>query len=195
MSDDSAARLRQTGLTPSHESDLQVVHGLAAELRDIVHDHARHDGFVKFSGTRWMSYYHSLDRILMEHDRRQAEIYKYADEIERLRRELGQVSDADSWVSEADAAHLDSLLNWCEFNDMESHRALQRLVNDRARLRGEVTRLRGGGCARDQTTTQFCAEAVFLQGELDTSRKRCRELMIRQGEMDAEMRRVRSEQP
>ena len=118
-----------------------------------------------------------------------------ADEIERLRRELGQVSDADSWVSKADAAHLDSLLNWCEFNDMESHRALQRLVNDRARLRGEVTRLRGGGCARDQTTTQFCAEAVFLQGELDTSRKRCRELMIRQGEMDAEMRRLRSEQP
>ena len=70
-----------------------------------------------------------------------------ADEIERLRRELGQVSDADSWVSEADAAHLDSLLNWCEFNDMESHRALQRLVNDRARLRGEVTRLRA--LARD----------------------------------------------
>lgn len=65
-----------------------------------------------------------------------------ADEIKRLRRELGQVSDADSWVSKADAAHLDSLLNWCEFNDMESHRALQRLVNDRARLRGEVTRLR-----------------------------------------------------
>jgi len=87
MNDDIVPRLPQTGLTPSHESDLQVVHGLAAELRDIAHDHARHDGFVKFSGTRWMSYYHSLDRILMEHDRRQAEIYKYADEIERLRKE------------------------------------------------------------------------------------------------------------
>jgi len=87
MSDDIVARLPQTGLTPSHESDLQVVHGLAAELRDIAHGHARHDGFVKFSGTRWMSYYHSLDRILMEHDRRQAEIYKYSDEIERLRAE------------------------------------------------------------------------------------------------------------
>jgi hypothetical protein len=69
-------------------------------------------------------------------------IQKSADEIERLRRELGQVSDADSWVSEADAAHLDSLLNWCEFNAMDWHRALARLVNDRARLRGEVTRLR-----------------------------------------------------
>ena len=108
MSDDIVARLPKTCLTPSHESDLQVVHGLAAELRSIVHDHARDDGFVKFSGTRWLAYYQSLDRILMEHDRRQAEIYKSADEIERLR---------------------------------------------------------AGGCARDQTTTQFCAEAVALQRE------------------------------
>ena len=98
-------------------------------------------------------------------------IQKSADEIERLQRELGQVSNADSWVSEADAAHLDSLLNWCEFNDMESHRALQRLVNDRARLRGEVTRLRGGGCARDQKTTQYCAEAVALQREVERLRE------------------------
>lgn len=101
-----------------------------------------------------------------------------ADEIERLRRELGQVSDADSWVSKADAAHLDSLLNWCEFNDMESHRALQRLVNDRARLRGEVTRLRAGGCARDQTTTQFCAEAERL-------RDRCNRLLHQLQEFEA----------
>ena len=89
-----------------------------------------------------------------------------ADEIERLRRELGQVSDADSWVSKMDAALLDSLLNWCEFNAMDSYRALQRLVNDRARLRAEVIRLRAGGCARDQTTTQFCAEAERLRNEL-----------------------------
>lgn len=101
-----------------------------------------------------------------------------ADEIERLKRELGQVSDADSWVSKADAAHLDSLLNWCEFNDMESHRALQRLVNDRARLRGEVTRLRGGGCARGQTTTQFCAEAEQL-------RERCNRLLHQLQEFEA----------
>lgn len=80
-------RMPQTCLIPSHESDLQVVHGLAAELRCIAHDHARDDGFVKFSGTRWLAYYHSLDRILMEHDRRQAEIYKASDEIERLRAE------------------------------------------------------------------------------------------------------------
>ena len=90
MKDDIVPRLPQTGLIPSRESDLQVVHGLAAELRFIAHDHARDDGFVKFSGTRWLSYYHSLDRILIEHDRRQAEIYKYADEIERMRQLSGE---------------------------------------------------------------------------------------------------------
>lgn len=29
----------------------------------------------------------------------------------------------------------------------------------------EIERLRAGGCARDQTTTQFCAEAAVLQAE------------------------------
>lgn len=85
--------------------------------------------------------------------------WEAADEIERLRRELGQVSDADSWVSEADAAHLDSLLNWCEFNDMESHRALQRLVNDRARLRGDVTRLRK---ERDEARREVCEWVAMM---------------------------------
>jgi hypothetical protein len=32
-------------------------------------------------------------------------------------------------------------------------------------LRAEVERLKAGGCARDQGTTQFCAEAVALQAE------------------------------
>ena len=101
-----------------------------------------------------------------------------ADEIERLRRELGQVSDADSWVSKVDAALLDNLLNWCEWNAGDSHRALQRLVNDRARLRAEVIRLRKGGCARDQTTTQFCAEAERL-------RERCNRLLHQLQEFEA----------
>lgn len=34
------------------------------------------------------------------------------------------------------------------------------------RLRAEVERLRAGGCARGQTTTQFCAEAERLRNEL-----------------------------
>jgi hypothetical protein len=31
----------------------------------------------------------------------------------------------------------------------------------------EIKRLRAGGCARDQTTTQFCAEAVELREQND----------------------------
>lgn len=36
----------------------------------------------------------------------------------------------------------------------------------------EIERLRAGGCARDQTTTQFCAESVQLQRRLDELEKR-----------------------
>lgn len=35
-----------------------------------------------------------------------------------------------------------------------------------SQLRDEVARLRAGGCARDQRTTQFCAEAVELKRKL-----------------------------
>jgi regulator of replication initiation timing len=35
----------------------------------------------------------------------------------------------------------------------------------REALRAEVERLKAGGCARGQSTTQFCAEAVALQAE------------------------------
>lgn len=34
----------------------------------------------------------------------------------------------------------------------------------------EIQRLRAGGCARDQKTTQFCAEAVALQREVERLR-------------------------
>ena len=87
MTDDIVSRLRGSPLIPSIETDLQVVHGLAAELRDIAHDFGNRGGLVKFSGSRWLDYYHSLDRTLMEHDRRQCEIYSAANEIERLRKE------------------------------------------------------------------------------------------------------------
>lgn len=36
-----------------------------------------------------------------------------------------------------------------------------------SQLRDEIARLRTGGCARDQRTTQFCAEAVELERELE----------------------------
>ena len=35
----------------------------------------------------------------------------------------------------------------------------------------EIERLRAGGCARDQKTTQYCAEAVRLQAEIDRLRE------------------------
>jgi hypothetical protein len=33
------------------------------------------------------------------------------------------------------------------------------------KLQAEVERLKAGGCARDQSTTQYCAEAVALQAD------------------------------
>ena len=36
----------------------------------------------------------------------------------------------------------------------------------------EIERLRRGGCARDQRTTQYCAEAVSLQNQLDNMKAR-----------------------
>jgi hypothetical protein len=38
------------------------------------------------------------------------------------------------------------------------------------KLRAEIKRLKAGGCARDQSTTQFCAEAVALKAEIEKLR-------------------------
>lgn len=38
----------------------------------------------------------------------------------------------------------------------------------------EIERLRKGGCARDQKATQFCAEAVALQREVEQLREALR---------------------
>jgi hypothetical protein len=43
--------------------------------------------------------------------------------------------------------------------------ALRSLAAERDALKAEVERLKAGGCARDQSTTQFCAEAAALQAE------------------------------
>jgi len=46
----------------------------------------------------------------------------------------------------------------------ECHAAeVARLTKERDEARAEVARLKAGGCARYQRTTQFCAEAVALQ--------------------------------
>ena len=38
------------------------------------------------------------------------------------------------------------------------------------RQAAEITRLQAGGCARDQTTTQYCAEAAALAAEIERLR-------------------------
>jgi len=43
--------------------------------------------------------------------------------------------------------------------------ALRSLAAERDALRAEAERLKAGGCARGQSTTQFCAEAVALKAE------------------------------
>lgn len=43
---------------------------------------------------------------------------------------------------------------------------IQSIMGEIESLESEVNRLRAGGCARDQRTTQWCAEAVSLQAEV-----------------------------
>jgi hypothetical protein len=65
-----------------------------------------------------------------------------SDIVERLRRiakELPQTSGNQAWLRPEDTTAWEAA--------------------------DEIERLRAGGCARDQTTTQYCAEAVALQSE------------------------------
>jgi|LauGreDrversion4_2_1035121.scaffolds.fasta_scaffold02422_6 regulator of replication initiation timing len=55
--------------------------------------------------------------------------------------------------------------------DIESVRGKIVMMEEQiATLTKEVERLRAGGCARYQNTTQFCAEAVALQDEVKALR-------------------------
>lgn len=64
------------------------------------------------------------------------------------------------------------------------------------RLSNEVERLRAGGCARDQRTTQYCAEAVRLQADIERLRKErdearlayCCEVLVLYGDADEQYR-------
>ena len=49
---------------------------------------------------------------------------------------------------------------------LESRIVMQELLAICRRDRAEVERLRAGGCARDQNTTQYCSEAVTLEAKL-----------------------------
>lgn len=53
-------------------------------------------------------------------------------------------------------------------NDSENRvYEINMLSSDLEVAQKEIDRLRAGGCARNQSTTQFCAEAVALQNEID----------------------------
>ena len=65
---------------------------------------------------------------------------------------------SDEFESEMDAILLEQLINWCEFNEMNWHRLLARLVNDRDRLRAE----------RDEARRMYCEE-LSLRAFGDTS--------------------------
>jgi len=43
---------------------------------------------------------------------------------------------------------------------------IETAIAEAVNLRAEVERLRAGGCARDQNTTQYCSEAVTLEAKL-----------------------------
>ncbi len=61
-------------------------------------------------------------------------------------------------------------------------------ADDITRLKAEVDRLRAGGCARDQSTTQYCAEAARLAEENERLRAALKK-------RDMELDRVRSAEP
>ena len=45
----------------------------------------------------------------------------------------------------------------------------------------EIARLRAGGCARDQGTTQYCAEAAKLAAEIERLRAALRKINVGEG--------------
>ena len=55
--------------------------------------------------------------------------------------------------------------------------AQQRIIQE---LRAEISSLKAGGCARDQSTTQFCAEAVRVEEKLGAMQRHvelCRQIV------------------
>jgi DNA repair exonuclease SbcCD ATPase subunit len=67
--------------------------------------------------------------------------------------------DFRAWLEASDGGLLDTI-------DLLRSRC-EHLETDRNNLELENRRLRAGGCARDQRTTQYCAEVVTLQAEIE----------------------------
>jgi hypothetical protein len=65
--------------------------------------------------------------------------------------------------------------DWHPEIDMRAMKAEAELRRDAI---AEIERLRAGGCARDQTTTQYCAEAVALAARVAELESRATERRI-----------------
>jgi transcription initiation factor TFIIIB Brf1 subunit/transcription initiation factor TFIIB len=66
-----------------------------------------------------------------------------------------------------------------------------RLKEDRDDALAEIDRLQKGGCARDQKTTQFCAEAVSAIRERDEARELAQQMSESNQVLQAEVREYR----
>ena len=70
--------------------------------------------------------------------------------------------------------------------------AIGETLLEREDARAEVERLRAGGCARDQGTTQYCAEAAKLAAEIERLREWNAEIALNAREFAAENERLRA---
>lgn len=77
---------------------------------------------------------------------------------------------SDDFESEMDAILLEQLINWCEFNEMNWHRALARLVNDRERLRAERDEARWEICLLRASSTNATEKLSAEMAEYALSR-------------------------
>lgn len=55
----------------------------------------------------------------------------------------------------------------CDCDKCKAADEIERLRAKKVELQSEIELLRAGGCARDQRATQYCAEAVALQSEVE----------------------------
>ena len=93
-----------------------------------------------------------------------------SDIVERLRRvakELPQTSGNQAWLRPEDTTVWEAAdeIERLQVESAKLAASNHAYLSNYQEARGEIERLRAGGCARDQTTTQYCAEAVALQSE------------------------------
>ncbi len=111
------------------------------------------------------------DTEAMKHWQKRADMYR--DERDKLIAELAQ--KAEQYGKETDARLLVISQLRAEVENLRKHAAddhdnIRLIMAQRDEARAEVERLKAGGCARDQKTTQFCFEAMQLAQQLTEAR-------------------------